>query len=176
MKRILVLSLSVLMMSSVVWAASSGGGSSSPSSSSGSDGRSGKQNEAQLMYDRGMELVKEGDYHEALKRFRGAHKKDKKNAEYLNMVAYTQRKTGNLEDAFETYEKVLGMQPNFPQAREYLGEAHLQALLLQIDALRAYGDEGKKEYDLLVAALQEAAQTLTARVEGPTPVPDKKSW
>ena len=170
MKRILVLGVSLLMLSSVAWAASSGGSSSS------SDEGSSKQNEAQQMYDRGMELVKEGDFHGALKRFQGAYKKDKKNAEYLNMVAYTQRKTGNLEDAFETYEKVLGLKPNFPQAREYLGEAHLQALLLQIDVLRGYGDDGKEEYDLLVAALQEAAKTLTAGVEGPTPVPDKKSW
>lgn len=174
-KRTLVLGLALLMLSSAAWAASSGGGSSS-SSSSAAEGGSGKQNEAQQMYDRGMQLVKEGDFHGALQRFQGAHKKDRNNAEYLNMVAYTQRKVGNLEDAFDTYERVLGMKPNFPQAREYLGEAHLQALLLQIDVLRGYGDDGRKEYDLLVAALQEAARTLSAGVEGPTPVPDRKSW
>ena len=145
--------------------------------SSGGKEDEGREDEAGKMYVRGQEQLKEGDYQGALKSFREASKRDKKNAEYLNMVAYTQRKTGDLAGAFETYEKVLGMQPDFPQAREYLGEAHLQAVLHQLDVLRGYGDEGKKEYDMLVAALQEAATTLTAGDVGQTtPVPDKKSW
>jgi tetratricopeptide (TPR) repeat protein len=124
-----------------------------------------------------MELVKETRYQEALERFRAAAKEDKGNPEYLNMVAYTLRKVGNLDDAFETYAKVLAMKPDFAQAREYLGEAHLQALLLQIDVLRGYGDKGKAEHDALVAALREAARTLEAEPMGGTVgAPDKKPW
>jgi tetratricopeptide (TPR) repeat protein len=135
------------------------------------------ENEAQLAYERGMELVKEARYQEALDRFRAAAKEDKKNPEYLNMVAYSLRKVGNLDDAFETYAKVLAMKPDFPQAREYVGEAHIQAVLLQLDVLRGYGEHGKQEHDALVAALREAAQTLQAEpMGGALPVPDKKSW
>lgn len=135
------------------------------------------EDEGAAAYARGMELVKEARYAEALERFRAAVKKDKKNPEYLNMLAYTQRKNGNLDDAFETYAKALQAKPKFPQAREYLGEAHLQALLLQIDVLRGYGADGKKELDALVAALQEAAKTLQAEpMGGVTPAPDKKGW
>jgi tetratricopeptide (TPR) repeat protein len=133
--------------------------------------------EAAGAYERGMELVKEARYQEALERFRVAAKKDKKNPEYLNMVAYSLRKLGNLDDAFETYEKTLAMKPDFAQAREYLGEAHVQAVLLQIDVLRGYGEKGKEQHDALVAALQEAAKTLQAEPMGGTlPVPDKKTW
>jgi tetratricopeptide (TPR) repeat protein len=145
--------------------------------SSGGKKDEGREDEAAKMYQQGQVLLKDGDFQAALKSFREASKRDKKNPEYLNMVAYTQRKTGDLAGAFETYEKVLGMKPDFPQAREYLGEAHLQALLHQIDVLRGYGDDGKQEYDMLVAALQEAATTLTAgNVGATTPVPDKKPW
>ena len=155
-------------------AISGGGGKEKEESASAQES---PQDEAVTAYTRGMELVKAGRYQEALDRFRTAVKQDKKNPEYLNMMAYTLRKTGNIDDAFETYAKALSMKPKFPQAREYLGEAHLQALLLQLDVLRGYGPDGKKEYDLLVSALQEAAKTLQAEpMGGPTPVPDKKTW
>ncbi|MGH2570416.1 MAG: tetratricopeptide repeat protein [bacterium] len=121
-----------------------------------------EQDEATLMYTRGMELVKTGEYEEARERFEQANKKRKNDPEFLNMLAYTQRKTGEMEKAFENYEKALKIQPEFPQAREYLGEAHLQAVLLQIETLRGYGDKGKQDYDELVAALQRAAETLSA--------------
>jgi tetratricopeptide (TPR) repeat protein len=160
-------------------AASSGGsgGGSDDEGGHAAAAETSREDEAVAAYERGMELVKESRYAEALERFRSAAKRDKKNPEYLNMVAYTQRKTGNLDDAFETYAKALQLKPKFPQAREYLGEAHLQAVLLQIDVLRGYGPDGRKELDALVAALQEAAQTLQAEpMGGVTPAPDKKGW
>jgi hypothetical protein len=77
------------------------------------------------------------------------------------MIAYTQRKTGKLDDAFENYHKALGMRPKFPEAREYLGEAHIQAALLQIDILREYGKDGETELAQLVSVLRRAAETLS---------------
>jgi tetratricopeptide (TPR) repeat protein len=133
--------------------------------------------EAAAAYERGMQLVKEARYQEALERFRAAAKREKGNPEYLNMVAYSLRKVGNLEDAFETYARVLAMKPDFAQAREYLGEAHIQAVLLQIDVLRGYGEKGKPAHDALVAALQEAAKMLQAEpTGGALGAPDKKGW
>lgn len=140
-------------------------------------GETAKNDEAKQAYDRGMELVKEGNYQEALDRFRVASKKEKKNHEYLNMVAYTLRKVGNLDEAFETYAKVLEMKPDYAPAREYLGEAHLQAVLLQLDVLRGYGEAAQEEYEDLRAALREAAASLDTEPAGAaTPVPDKKRW
>jgi tetratricopeptide (TPR) repeat protein len=140
----------------------------------------GKDDNGKALYEAGMKAVKAGDYREALGQFEKAVKADRKNPEYLNMVAYSQRKLGNLEDAFETYGKVLAMvlalDPEYAPAREYLGEAHLQAALLQLEVLRGYGEKGKKEYDMLAAALAEAADQLAAEPMGGVEAPDKKPW
>ena len=157
----------------------SGGGSSKNDNKDQSQaaGQDDGDNEAMQAYERGMALVKEGRYQEALDHFKTAAKKDKKSPEYLNMVAYTQRKVGNLDDAFENYAKVLEMKPDYAPAREYLAEAHIQAALLQLDVLRGYGDKGKKEADALTAAFDEASKTLQAQpMGGVIPAPDKKSW
>jgi tetratricopeptide (TPR) repeat protein len=145
-------------------AASSGGSSSPPQSES--RGEEAVPDEAQEMFDRGMQLVKEGDYEGARERFEKAVKKKKNNPDYVNMLAYTQRKTGHLEEAFENYEKALALKPSFPQAREYLGEAHIQAALLQVEALRQAGPAGAKELEMLVGAFERAATTLKAEPMG----------
>jgi len=150
----------LVVLSGVVGAWAKG---SEPTGSSGkgeSDERSEGKSEAVLMYDRGMELAKKGDYEEARKRFEQAVKKEKDNPAFLNMLAYTQRKTGDMEKAFENYEKALKIQPEFPQAREYLGEAHIQAALMQLQILRDYGSKGEEAHEDLVGALKRAAETL----------------
>ena len=85
-----------------------------------------------------------------------------KNAEAWNLLAYCQRKTGKLEEAFVNYGKALELRPEFPEAREYLGEAHLQAVQREIEILRGYGEAGQKELDELVAALRETADKAAA--------------
>lgn len=159
--------------------AASSGGSGSTQTRPETSGTTAATDEAQAMFDRGMQLVKEGKFEEARERFERANSKRKNNPDFLNMLAYTQRKTGHLEDAFETYEKALGQRPKFPQAREYLGEAHLQAALLQLEVLRGYGAEGQKEFKELAAAFQRAAELMKAEPMGDTAVPtavDAKDW
>jgi len=135
------------------------------------------ESDAAAAYERGMELLKENRYREALESFEKAHGEKETEPEYLNMVAYTQRKLGRLEDAFETYHRVLALAPTFAPAREYLGEAHLQAALHQLDALRDYGDRASDEYERLVAAFRESAETLTAKAaDGRDGAPDRKPW
>ena len=85
-------------------------------------------------------------------------------AEAWNLLAYCQRKTGDLDEAFENYAKALDLEPEFPEAREYLGEAHLQAALRELEILRGYGEPARAELDRLVAALRRAAD----EAEGPT--------
>jgi tetratricopeptide (TPR) repeat protein len=80
------------------------------------------------------------------------------NADAWNLLAYCQRKTGKLDEAFLNYRKALDLKPEFPEAREYLGEAHLQAVLQQIEILRGYGEAGQEELDRLVAALRETTE------------------
>ena len=116
--------------------------------------------EAADLFRKGAESVKIGKYEEAVKLFESANGKDKNNPEILNMLAYSKRKLGRLDEALENYGQALKLRPKFPQAREYLGEAHLQALLLQLQTLESYGAEGAKEAEKLKQSLLAAAAKI----------------
>ena len=52
------------------------------------------------------------------------------------------------------------LRPKFPEAREYLGEAHIQAAIREIETLKSYGADGKEELADLVKALKDAAASV----------------
>ena len=122
-------------------------------------GRSGGSDVAEH-YERGIAAVKAEDYRKALKHFEKARKADRKNPDVLNMLGYTQRKLGKLKDAFKSYEEALKRRKRFPQAREYLAEAHLQAALMQLQILESYGADAVNERKLLAQALRRAADAV----------------
>jgi Flp pilus assembly protein TadD len=107
-----------------------------------------------------MELVRNEKYTEARQIFTRLAEDEPKNAEALNMLAYTQRKTGDLDVAIANYHRALELKPKFPEAREYLGEAYLQAALREAETLRAYAGAGREELAKLVDAFQAAAAQL----------------
>lgn len=111
-------------------------------------------------YEQGMDLVKSEDWNGALKIFEQLALQQPRNPDVLNMLAYTQRKTGNFEGAFENYNKALAIKPKFPEAREYLAEAHLQAALREMQTLIGYGTNGEDEVAKLADAFQEAASQV----------------
>ena len=55
-----------------------------------------------------------------------AYKKDKKNADILNYLGYTLRKTGDFENAEVYYLKGLALKPKHKGINEYLGELYVQ--------------------------------------------------
>lgn len=112
---------------------------------------------AQSHYNAGLELVEQGRHAAARVEFEKALELKGEDPDILNMLAFTLRKTGELERAFELYERALTARERFPQAREYLGEAHIQAALHQIRILRGYGAEGQEELEVLLDALRRAA-------------------
>ncbi len=120
-------------------------------------------------FERGVAAARAGDCKTALPLLERATKGDAKNAEAWSLLAYCQRKTGRLDEAFTNYRRALELRPEFPEAREYLGEAHLQAALQQIEILRGYGDSAREELDELVAALRAASETAGG---GKAPVGD----
>lgn len=111
-------------------------------------------------YNKGLDLVTAGDFDAAFEQFERANRERKNDPEILNMLAFTQRKRGHLDEAFTIYAKALQLQADFPQAREYLGEAHIQAALEQVRILRSYGAAGEAELRALLAAFEEAAFRL----------------
>jgi Flp pilus assembly protein TadD len=89
------------------------------------------------LYEQGKLLATESEYDWALEVLALITKQD--DAKVLNYVGYSHRKAGRLETGIEAYKKALALDPNYVQARAYLGEAYVLA--------------GKK--DLAIAELAE---------------------
>ena len=65
-------------------------------------------------------------YLKAYEKLEKAYKKDKKNADILNYLGFTLRKTGNLEKAEIYYLKGLKLDAGHLGINEYLGELYVQ--------------------------------------------------
>jgi len=133
------------------------------------DGTASMSSEASLQtadrpspYQEGRSAIEKKDYAAASRLFRAALSKDPQNPDVLNMLAFSERKQDRLAEAFGYYEKALHFRSRFPEAREYLAEAHLQAAMNEWRTLRGYGSEGKEE-----AGEIEKAFKQTARQFGP---------
>ncbi len=116
-----------------------------------------QNSEAASLYAAGKKEAKKELFPAALKRFEAADQLDPNNPDILNMLAYCQRKTGALDEAMANYHRALKLRPEFPEAREYLGEAYIQAALREIETLAGYGSKAKHERKDLVEELKEAA-------------------
>jgi Flp pilus assembly protein TadD len=77
------------------------------------------------LYEQGKLLATEAEYDWALEVLALITKQD--DAKVLNYIGYSNRKAGRLETGIEAYKKALALDPNYVQAREYLGEAYVLA-------------------------------------------------
>jgi tetratricopeptide (TPR) repeat protein len=123
MKRIIVFALSILLAGSLYASGSSGGTGGSPG---GGASKSSGQPSALELYNKGSAASDAGRYQEAAEAFKSAITAKADYAEAYNMLGFVTRKMGNVSGAFAYYEKALLLKPNFPEAREYYGEAYLQ--------------------------------------------------
>lgn len=112
------------------------------------------------LYDQGLAASQANDYQKALPLFEAALRQDPNNPDVLNMLAHTQRKIGLIDEALTNYKKALELRPKFPEAREYLGEAYIQAALREVEVLKGYGSDGKEELEDLTKDIKEAAQKI----------------
>jgi len=157
----------MLMVLAAVWGtakavsyASAGGGGSSFYSDNTDHSAFEKSQRVQGLYQKGIEATNSGDFDKAIDDFQQALQLKADDADALNMLAHAQRKTGKIDEALENYKKALRLQPNFPQAREYLGEAYIQAALMEMDTLKDEGPDGQEQLKILQAALRDAAGSL----------------
>ena len=111
-------------------------------------------------YHLGVAATKQKDYPQAVELFQKAMQSDPHNPDVLNMLAFSLRKSGHLDEAFDYYRQALEIKPQFPEAREYLGEAHLQAALREIQTLKTYGASGREDLQDLTKAIKSAAASL----------------
>jgi|TARA_A100001391_G_scaffold205092_1_gene203429 tetratricopeptide (TPR) repeat protein len=73
-----------------------------------------------------VEMIDAGKYDTAIASLEGMLEDDPKNADILNYLAYSQRKSGDLESASQNYERALMIDPEHKGALEYQGELFLQ--------------------------------------------------
>ena len=90
-------------------------------------------------------------YLKALNKFEKAYAKNKKNADILNYLGYTLRKTGNLQEAEQYYLKGLDLDSGHLGINEYLGELYVQTGRIELAKERLTVLEGCKceEYEEL---------------------------
>ena len=112
------------------------------------------------VYHQGVSATKQKNYARAVALFQQALQTDPHNPDVLNMLAFSLRKSGHLDEAFDYYRQALEIKPQFPEAREYLGEAHLQAALREIQTLESYGASGREDLQDLTKAFKSAAAGL----------------
>jgi tetratricopeptide (TPR) repeat protein len=95
-------------------------------------------------------------YLKAYDKFEKAYSKNKKNADILNYLGYTLRKTGNLEEAEIYYLKGLELDSTHLGINEYLGELYVQTNRI---------DLAKKRLDVLAGCNCEEYEELKELIE-----------
>jgi tetratricopeptide (TPR) repeat protein len=68
-------------------------------------------------------MARQGQYREALALLARAASKD--DPRLLNATGYATRKLGDVDAALPFYQRAIAINPDYTQAREYLGEAYL---------------------------------------------------
>jgi Tfp pilus assembly protein PilF len=70
-------------------------------------------------------LIEQKDWRGALVELKAALRKDRRNPDVHNLMGYSYRKSGQLEEAFDSYRTALRLDPKHRGAHEYIGEAYL---------------------------------------------------
>ena len=112
------------------------------------------------LYGQGLAASKEGDFKKAIDYFQLVLQSDPNNADALNELAHAQRKNGDLDNALENYWKALKIRPDFPEARECMGEAYLQGAVEQIKLLKNSGAADNEQLEDLLKAFQDAEDQI----------------
>ena len=96
-------------------------------------------------------------YLKAYNKFEKAYEKNKKNADILNYLGYTLRKTGSLEKAEKFYLKGLELDAGHLGINEYLGELYVQTGRIELAKERLQVLNGCKceEYDELKELIEK---------------------
>jgi tetratricopeptide (TPR) repeat protein len=137
MRKLYILTVSLLLGTQPLFAAMTGGGdsgssgySNSSSSSTEGGGYSSKKDKKNKKFDPFesiyglIRLEKFAEAHESLKFIRVLT--PSKEADKYNLLGFTARKSGDLNSAAEYYRKALEINPKHIQALEYQGELYLQ--------------------------------------------------
>lgn len=93
-----------------------------PAMAAGTSDGSSTETATVSVYDEAKAMVDEGNFAAALPKLVNLTKMDAKNADAWNLLGFTYRKLGQLEDSDKAYLTVLSINPNHLGALEYQGE------------------------------------------------------
>jgi tetratricopeptide (TPR) repeat protein len=104
-----------------------GGGSGGADSSSKSANTPviAENEEAQSYFAHAQKAIAQSQFYVAIDDLQKALDKVPNNADALNLMGFSKRKTGHLDESLEYYNKALVQNPNHVGANEYLGELYL---------------------------------------------------
>lgn len=77
-------------------------------------------------YSEAVQAVKAKDFKTAIRLLREVIADDSTNADALNYLGYSLRKTGDYDQALKFYWRALAQKPDHRGANEYIGEAYLE--------------------------------------------------
>ncbi len=108
--------------------------------------------------------IESSDYAGAIQLLEKAIRYNPRNADAFNLLAFSQRKTGDLESAAKNYQAALAIDPDHKGALEYQGELFLmldqperaQANLDRLDSLCFFGCDPYYELKESIAQYNEA--------------------
>ena len=154
MKKIICFVTLLLLSNACLAAGGSGGG----------DSKDSLYNNAKKLILRAKKLEKKDKTEKALKLYSKAYdklvkayKRDKKNADILNYLGFTLRKSGNFEEAEKFYLAGLEIKPNHKGINEYLGELYVKTNRIELAKERLEVLKGCKceEFEELKELIEE---------------------
>lgn len=77
-------------------------------------------------FDGANQAIEEGNYQKAIDELMTLHREEPKDADVLNLLGYSHRKLGHMDEAREYYLQALAIEPGHRGANEYLGELYLE--------------------------------------------------
>ena len=120
---VLSLGLALLLLVAAPHDARPDGGGGAGGGGGGADGPGGKVEDPE--YTAGVKAIQAGRYGAAIPLLEGVVKRDGRNADAHNWLAYAVRKNGDPAASIPIYEKALALDPKHRGAHEYIGEAYL---------------------------------------------------
>ena len=109
------------------------------------------------------ELIKGEHYNQAIPLLNKVIAQQPKNADALNLLAYSQRKTDDIQASLANYKKALAIDPSHKDAHEYIGELYLrmgdlanaEKHLERLDSICFLGCEQFDELKAAIAAYKQ---------------------
>jgi tetratricopeptide (TPR) repeat protein len=82
--------------------------------------------EANAYFEQAQVALKSQQYYVAIDDLQRVLQKLPNNADALNLIGFSKRKTGHLDESLDYYNRALAQNPNHVGANEYLGELYLE--------------------------------------------------